>query len=69
MYTPSSIYQLQARITKMFIIYYRMEELVTLHYGNFSILGEWVREFIRRTSCSNWVADWTLWSQLLLNEL
>ena len=48
----------------MLIIYYRIEELVTLHYGNFSILGEWVREFAWRTSCSNWVADQTLQSQL-----
>ena len=46
-----------------------MEELVTLHYGNFSILGEWVREFAQRTGCSNWVANWTLQSQVFLNEL
>ena len=53
----------------MFIVCYRMEELVTLYYGNFSILGEWVREFAQRTSCSNQVADWTLWNQLSLTEL
>ena len=46
-----------------------MEELVTLHYGNFSILGEQAREFTQRTSCSNQVADQTLWLQLFLNEL
>ena len=46
-----------------------MEELVTLHYGNFSILGKWVREFTWRTGCSNWVGDWTLQSQLFLNKL
>ena len=52
--------------TRMLIICYRMEELVILHKGNFSILGEWVREFAQRTCCSNWVGDQTLWSQLFL---
>ena len=51
------------------IICYRMEKLLTLHYGNFSILGEWVKEFAQRTGCSNWVADWTLCSQLFLDEI
>ena len=37
----------------MLIVYYRIEELVTLHYGNFSILGEQAREFAQRTNCSN----------------
>ena len=46
-----------------------MEELVTLHYRNFSILGEWVREFAQRINCTNWVADQILLSQLFLNEL
>ena len=45
----------------MLIVCYRMEELVTLHYGNFSILGEWVREFTQSTSCSNWVANQNLY--------
>ena len=53
----------------MLIVYYRMEELGSLHYGNFSILGEQAREFTWRTSCSNWVADWTLRGQLFLNEI
>ena len=53
----------------MLIVCYKMEELVILHYGNFSILGEWVREFTQRTGCSNQVADWTLRSQLFLHEL
>ena len=46
-----------------------MEELVTLEYGNFAILGEWVREFAKRTDCSNRVATWTLRGQLYFNEL
>ena len=53
----------------MLIICYRMEELVIMHYGNFSILGEWAREFTQRTGCSNWVAEQTLWSQMFLNKL
>ena len=46
-----------------------MEESVTLQYGNFAILGEQVKEFTQRTSCSNRVADQTLSGQLFLNEL
>ena len=53
----------------MFIVCYRMEELDILHYRNFSILGEWVREFTQRTSYSNWVANWTHWGQLFLDEI
>ena len=53
----------------MLIICYRMEELVILHYGNFSILGEQAREFTQRTGCSNLVAGQTLGSQLFLNDL
>ena len=34
-----------------------MEELATLQYGNFTILGEWAKEFTKRTSCSNRVAS------------
>ena len=45
-----------------------MEEFVTLHYGNFSILGEWAKEFTQRNG-SNWVADETLRGQMFLNEL
>ena len=46
-----------------------MEELVTLHYEHFSILGEQAKEFAQRNSCSNQVADQTFWGQLFLNEL
>ena len=46
-----------------------MDKFVTLYYGNFAILGEWVKEFSRCTSCSNWFADRTLWGQIFLNEL
>ena len=38
-------------------------------YGTFAILGEQVKEYARRTGCSNWVADWTLQDQLYLSEL
>ena len=48
----------------MFIVYYKMEESVTLYHGNFSILVEWAREFAQRTGCSNCVANWILQSQL-----
>ena len=53
----------------MIILYSRMEELVTLLYGCFMILGERVKEFAKRTSCSKRVADWTLWGQLYLSEM
>ena len=53
----------------MLIICYRIEELVTLHYGNFSILGEQVKELAWRTGCSNWVASQTLQGQLFLDEI
>ena len=46
-----------------------MEELVILYYGNFSILGSWVREYTQRTGCSNRVTDQTLWNQLFLDKL
>ena len=48
---------------------YRMEELITLHHGNFAILGKWVKEYAQRGGCSNWVADWALWSQLFQDEM
>ena len=53
----------------MLIIFSRLEELVTLHYRNFAILGERVKEFTLRTRCSNRAVDWTLKGQLFLEEL
>ena len=53
----------------MLISYSRMEKLVTLQYGNFTILGEQMKEFAQRTDCSNRVANQTLRDQLYLNEL
>ena len=53
----------------MLIIFSRMEELVTLQYVNFAILGEWVKEFAQRVRCSNRVADQTLRAQFFPNEL
>ena len=50
----------------MLILYSRMEELITLQYGSFTILGERVKEFTQRTICSKWVANWTLQGQLYL---
>ena len=64
-----SLYQTWVRITKTQMVCYRMEELITLHHGNFAILGKWVKEFAQWTGCSNWVADWALQSQLLLDEM
>ena len=46
-----------------------MEELITLHYGNFVILGKRAKEYTQRTGCFNWVADWSLKSQLFLGEM
>ena len=34
-----------------------MEELITLYYGNFVILGDRVRDFTWQTDCSNHIAD------------
>ena len=53
----------------MFIICYRMEELVTLQYGNFLILAKQGRDYAQGTSCLNQVAKWTLHFQLFLDEL
>ena len=46
-----------------------MEELITLYYGNFTILGERVKDFVQHTGCSNCIADRTPWSQIFLDEL
>ena len=43
----------------MSFVCYRMEELVILYYGNFSILGSQAGESAQRTGCSNRVADQT----------
>ena len=66
-----SLYQTWVRVTKIQIIYYiyRMEELITLYFSNFAILGERATDFAWHTSCSNHDADRTLRSQIFLNEL
>ena len=46
-----------------------MEELVTLQYGSFTILGKRAKEFTQRTSCSKRAADQTLQGQFYLSEL
>ena len=46
-----------------------MEELITLYYGNFAILGERARDFAGCTSCSNYIADRTLRSQFFLDKV
>ena len=46
-----------------------MEELVTLQYGSFMILGERAKEFTERTGCWKRVANWTLQAKLFLSEL
>ena len=53
----------------MHFLYSGMEELVTLQYGSFTLLGWWVKEFAQRTGCSKRVAYQTIWGQLYLNEL
>ena len=56
-------------MTRTQIVCYRMEELLTLYYGNFAILGERVRDFAWCTSCSNCIADRTQRSQIFLDKL
>ena len=46
-----------------------MEELITLYYGSFAILGEEAKDFAWHTSCSNCVTDRALMSQIFLNKL
>ena len=53
----------------MLILYSRMEELITLQYGNFTILGEQTKVFTPRTRYSNRVANWTLRGQFYPNKL
>ena len=53
----------------MLVICYRMEELVIIYYGNFSILGSHVRDYAQRTGCLNRLADQIIQGQLFLDEL
>ena len=46
-----------------------MEELITLHHGNFVIWGKSAKEYTLRTGCFNLVADWALQSQLFLDKM
>ena len=46
-----------------------MEELIILHHGYFAILRKREKEYAQRTGCSNQVANQTLQSQLLLDEM
>ena len=46
-----------------------MEEMVTLLYGSFAALGEWVNIVVPTTSHSKRVADWALKGLLFLDEL
>ena len=46
-----------------------MEELITLYYRNFAILGDRVRDFAQQTGCSNHIVGRPLRSQIFLNEL
>ena len=53
----------------MVILYSRREELVTLQYGTFTILGEQANECAKKTVCSNRVTKQILQGQLYLSEL
>ena len=64
-----SLYQTRVKITKTQIIYYRMEELITLHHGNFMILGKYAKAYTQRTGCSKLVGEWSIQSQLFLDEM
>ena len=64
-----SLCQTGVRIIEVQIVCYWMEELVTLHYGNFTILGERARDFTWCTSCSNGVAERTPRTQIFLAEM
>ena len=46
-----------------------MEELITLHYGNFTSLGQRARDFVWCTSCSNHIADRALRTHIFLDEM
>ena len=46
-----------------------MEEMVTLQYGSFAALGEWVKVVTLTTSHSKRVADQAFRSQLFLDGL
>ena len=43
--------------------------MVTLQYGSFAALGEWVNVVALTTGCLKRVAEWALRGQLLLDEL
>ena len=47
----------------------RMEEMVTLQYGSFATLSEWLKEDDQRTGHLKRVAEWALWGQLYFDEI
>ena len=61
--------RLELEVLRNRLCCYMMEELITLYYGNFAILGERVRDFTWHTGCSNCDADRTLRSQIFFDEL
>ena len=63
-----SLCQTWAKITKTQIACYRMEEIITLYYGNFHPWREGKR-FCPQTGCSNLITDRTLRSQIFLDKL
>ena len=66
--THSVILNLEFLECKLFVAC-RMEELIILHYGNFTILGKRVKEYTQQMGCSNWVADQALCYKLFLDEM
>ena len=46
-----------------------MKEMVTMQYGSFAALGEWVKVVALTTGHSKGVADQALTGQLFLDEL
>ena len=49
------------------MLHFRMEEMITLQYGSYTALGEWVKVLAQSTS--HWSTEHSLRFQLFLDEL
>ena len=56
-------------ILKITMDYCSLEELITLQYGSFTALSEWVKQLTQRTGHSKHLTKWALRWQLDLDEL
>ena len=55
-------------IIKFVMDYFRLEELVSLHYWSFAALSEWAKVLAQGTGCSKWPTEHAQSWQLFLNE-